>query len=95
MSKQFLDLIDSQTLLADGAMGTMLHARGIGFDKCFDELNIMNPSAVAEIHREYIEAGAQLFSSFFSSGAAFEPMSNPLMSSSFLPITQIGAPTAT
>jgi homocysteine S-methyltransferase len=60
MSNKFLDLLDSQTLLADGAMGTMLHARGIGFDKCFDELNIMNPSAVAEIHREYIEAGAQL-----------------------------------
>ena len=56
----FLDRLSSQTLLADGAMGTMLHARGIGFDKCFDELNLTNPSAVAEIHREYIEAGAQL-----------------------------------
>ncbi|GAB4455432.1 MAG: bifunctional homocysteine S-methyltransferase/methylenetetrahydrofolate reductase [Anaerolineales bacterium] len=56
----FLQLLSSQTLLADGAMGTMLHARGIGFDKCFDELNVTNPAAVAEIHREYIEAGAQL-----------------------------------
>ena len=57
---KFLDLLSSQTLLADGAMGTMLHARGVGFDKCFDELNITNPAAVAEVHREYIEAGAQL-----------------------------------
>jgi len=57
---KFLELLESQTILADGAMGTMLHARGIGFDKCFDELNLTNPSAVAEIHREYIEAGAQL-----------------------------------
>ncbi|MCC6300114.1 MAG: bifunctional homocysteine S-methyltransferase/methylenetetrahydrofolate reductase [Anaerolineales bacterium] len=56
----FLDMISNSTLLADGAMGTMLHARGVGFDKCFDELNLTNPSAVAEIHREYIEAGAQL-----------------------------------
>ena len=56
----FLELLTSRTLLADGAMGTMLHARGVGFDKCFDELNLTNPSAVAEIHREYIEAGAQL-----------------------------------
>ncbi|HXF85887.1 MAG TPA: bifunctional homocysteine S-methyltransferase/methylenetetrahydrofolate reductase [Anaerolineales bacterium] len=60
MTNKFFDLLSSQTLLADGAMGTMLHARGIGFDKCFDELNITNPAAVAEIHREYIEAGAQL-----------------------------------
>src|SRR5574341_1049853 len=60
MTSNFLDLLSSQTLLADGAMGTMLHARGVGFDKCFDELNLANPSAVAEIHRAYIEAGAQL-----------------------------------
>lgn len=55
-----LETISEKTLVADGAMGTMLHARGIGFDKCFDELNLTNPIAVAEIHREYIEAGAEL-----------------------------------
>ena len=56
----FIETISQKTLLADGAMGTMLHARGVSFDKCFDELNITNPAAVADIHREYIEAGAQL-----------------------------------
>jgi len=38
----------------------MLNARGIGFEKCFDELNLTNPLVVAEVHREYIEAGAQI-----------------------------------
>ena len=57
---KFLELLAAKTILADGAMGTMLHAHGVGFDKCFDELNLSNPSAVAEIHRAYIEAGAQL-----------------------------------
>ena len=60
MTNKFLELLSTSTLLADGAMGTMLHAHGVGFDKCFDELNITNPSAVAEIHRAYIEAGAHL-----------------------------------
>src|SRR5512134_3188964 len=60
MTNKFLDLLSSQTILADGAMGTMLHTHGVGFDKCFDELNLTNPAAVAEIHRAYIEAGAQL-----------------------------------
>ncbi len=60
MTNRFLELLEYQTLLADGAMGTMLHTRGVGFDKCFDELNLTNPAAVAEIHRAYIEAGAQL-----------------------------------
>src|SRR5512146_280419 len=55
-----LERLSSDVVLADGAMGTMLHSHGIGFDKCFDELNISNPAAVAEIHRAYIEAGAQL-----------------------------------
>ena len=55
-----LERLSNGVTLADGAMGTVLHARGVGFDKCFDELNLTNPAAVADIHREYIEAGAQL-----------------------------------
>ncbi len=47
-------------LLADGAMGTMLHARGMDFDQAFDELNLTTPALVAEIHRTYIEAGAEI-----------------------------------
>jgi methionine synthase / methylenetetrahydrofolate reductase(NADPH) len=56
----FLEILSKKTLLADGAMGTMLHGRGVGFDKCFDELNLTNPDAISDIHREYIEAGARL-----------------------------------
>lgn len=57
---KLLETLNKKTVLADGAMGTMLHARGIGFDKSFDELNLTHPAAVADIHREYIEAGAEL-----------------------------------
>lgn len=56
----FLDRLAAGALLADGAMGTMLHSRGISIDTCFDELNLRNPAAVAGIHREYVDAGAQL-----------------------------------
>jgi homocysteine S-methyltransferase len=41
-------------------MGTMLNARGVGFEQCFDVLNLVQPGAVAEVHRAYIEAGAQV-----------------------------------
>ena len=60
MAADFRQLLNSTTLLADGAMGTMLNAHGIGFEKCFDELNLTNPAVVAEVHREYIEAGSQI-----------------------------------
>ena len=55
-----LERLSTEVLLADGAMGTMLHSHGVSFEKCFDELNVSNPGAVAEVHRAYIEAGAQL-----------------------------------
>lgn len=65
MSKEnnkFLERLTAREkpLLADGAMGTMLHARGVSFDTCFDALNLTNPALVGEIHRAYIEAGADI-----------------------------------
>jgi homocysteine S-methyltransferase len=47
-------------LLLDGAMGTLIHARGINFDESFDELNLSNPALIADIHRSYIDAGAEI-----------------------------------
>ncbi len=47
-------------MLADGAMGTLLHERGVSFDQCFDALNLAKPNLVESIHREYLAAGAQV-----------------------------------
>lgn len=47
-------------ILADGAMGTLLNQRGVKFEECFDLLNLQKPNLVADIHREYVEAGAQI-----------------------------------
>ncbi len=60
MPVSLLSRLATAPLLADGAMGTMLHTRGVGFERCFDELNLSRPGVVAEIHRAYIEAGAEL-----------------------------------
>jgi methionine synthase / methylenetetrahydrofolate reductase(NADPH) len=60
-TSSFLALLASgKPVLSDGAMGTMLHARGVKFDECFDALNLTNPSLVADIHRQYIEAGSEI-----------------------------------
>lgn len=53
-------LAEGKPVLVDGAMGTMIHARGIPFDACFDELNLTRPDLIADIHRAYLEAGAQI-----------------------------------
>ena len=59
--EKFLSRISrGKPLLADGAMGTLLHARGIRLDGCFDALNLSKPELVSGLHREYIEAGAEI-----------------------------------
>jgi len=59
-SHPFLTRLDQGVLLADGAMGTLVYARGVSFDQCFDELNLSRPELVRQIHLDYIESGAEL-----------------------------------
>jgi len=48
------------TVLCDGAMGTMLYARGVFINRCYDELNLSQPEMVREVHAEYLQAGAEV-----------------------------------
>ena len=50
----------AKTVLCDGAMGTMLYARGVFINRCFDELNLSQPELVRTVHAEYLQAGAQV-----------------------------------
>jgi len=50
--------LEAGPLLCDGAMGTLLYARGVSLDACFDVLNLNNPHVVQSIHADYIAAGA-------------------------------------
>jgi len=47
-------------MLADGAMGTVLYARGIFINRCYDELNLSDPGLILAIHEEYLQAGAEI-----------------------------------
>lgn len=44
----------------DGAMGTMLYQKGIFINQCYDELCLKMPDLVADVHRMYVEAGAEI-----------------------------------
>lgn len=41
-------------------MGTLLYAHGIGFEQCFDALNLEQPALVQELHEDYLRAGAEI-----------------------------------
>ena len=54
-------LLDPQQVIVfDGAMGTMLYAKGVYINQCYDELNLRAPDLVREVHRAYVKAGADV-----------------------------------
>jgi homocysteine S-methyltransferase len=58
MSHAFSRRLGEGPLLCDGAMGTVLYARGVALDACFDVLNLNNARLVQGVHADYIAAGA-------------------------------------
>ena len=60
MPPALLDRLARGPLLADGAMGTQLYQRGVGFDQSFDGLNLTRATVVETVHRDYLVAGAEL-----------------------------------
>jgi homocysteine S-methyltransferase len=57
---KFADIFANRPILADGAMGTVLYARGVLINRCYDELNLSDPKLVLAIHEEYLQAGAEI-----------------------------------
>jgi len=56
----FIEALESRVLVCDGAMGTMLYAKGVFINKSFDALNLSSPELVGEVHQEYVRAGADI-----------------------------------
>jgi homocysteine S-methyltransferase len=54
-------LLDPEAIVVfDGAMGTMLYSKGVFINQCYDELNLRAPDMVSDIHRLYVDAGAEV-----------------------------------
>src|SRR6202790_3256289 len=57
----FFDRLATGTpILFDGGLGTQLYAQGVPYERCFDELNLLQPDLVQAVHRAYIAAGAEV-----------------------------------
>lgn len=54
----FLQDMKTKTLIGDGAIGTFLYLKGL--DRCFEELNLSDPTKVKEVHEAYLQAGSQI-----------------------------------
>lgn len=59
--KNFRDLLDSDNIYVfDGAVGTRLYDKGVYINRSYDELNLISPDLVREVHEEYVKAGADI-----------------------------------
>src|SRR5579863_1310655 len=56
----FPEIFGSRPVLADGAMGTVLYARGVFINRCYDELNLSDPNLILSVHEDYLQAGAEI-----------------------------------
>lgn len=60
MPRDFLQHIAASPLVFDGAMGTVIYQKGVFLNACYDELCLSRPSLIAEIHRDYVAADADV-----------------------------------
>src|SRR6266705_5123914 len=60
MPSPFLSRLKQGRVLCDGAMGTLLYAKGVFINRCYDELNLSQPDLIREIHHDYLQAGAEV-----------------------------------
>lgn len=58
--KSFRERLHKEVILFDGGVGTYLYEKGIFINTCFDELNLINPDIVTEVHQDYVDAGADI-----------------------------------
>src|SRR3712207_9576969 len=52
------ELLEDRVVIGDGAMGTLLGERGVGFGHPYARANLSHPEMVTNIHQQYIRAGA-------------------------------------
>src|SRR5437868_7355311 len=60
MAADFLERLKQSPVLCDGAMGTLLYAKGIFINRSYDELNTSQPDLIRGIHFDYLAAGAEI-----------------------------------
>jgi homocysteine S-methyltransferase len=78
MALDLLSRLKKGPVLCDGAMGTLLYAKGVFINKCYDELNLTQPDMVRSIHQEYLHAGAEIIETNTFGGNSFRLMRHGL-----------------
>ncbi len=60
MASDFLSRLGKSPVLCDGAMGTLLYENGVFINRSYDELNLSQPEMIRSVHKNYLQAGAEI-----------------------------------
>src|SRR5678815_5354119 len=71
MAADLLARLKQSPVLCDGATGTLLYAKGIFINRCYDELNVSQPDLIRQLHHEYMNAGAEIIETNTFGGNSF------------------------
>ena len=71
MAVDLLARLKQSPILCDGATGTLLYAKGIFINRCYDELNLSQPDLIRDLHHEYLQAGAEIIETNTFGGNSF------------------------
>src|SRR5258705_10599496 len=71
MATDLLARLKQSPVLCDGATGTLLYAKGIFINRCYDELNVSQPDLIRDLHHQYMQAGAGIIETNTFCGNSF------------------------
>jgi methionine synthase I (cobalamin-dependent)/5,10-methylenetetrahydrofolate reductase len=71
MAQNLIERLKHSPVLCDGAMGTLLYAKGIFINRCYDELNLSQPELIRAVHHDYLQAGAEIIETNTFGGNSF------------------------
>src|SRR6202021_832753 len=71
MPQNLIERLKHSPVLCDGAMGTLLYAKGIFINRSYDELNVSQPELIRAVHHDYLQAGAEIIETNTFGGNSF------------------------
>ncbi len=71
MAQNLIERLKQSPVLCDGAMGTLLYAKGVFINRCYDELNLSQPEMIRSVHHDYLQAGAEIIETNTFGGNSF------------------------
>src|SRR2546427_11994394 len=90
MAGDLLTRLQKSPVLCDGAMGTLLYAKGILINRCYYELNLSQPDLIRGVHHESLQAGAEIIETNTSGANSFR-LARPSMADRVHDINLAGA----